>query len=194
MGMKFKITYCKGEKNLALIRDPGAITITEAAGAWDYAAGKAIIEEYAASLGIDLCFQHFPEEIADLAKIYRPLSGCLLLARSDAEIVGCVAVRSRDTGTCEMKRLYVKPQYQGMGLGKRLAESAIQYARKLGYARMVLDTLPSMIQAQALYGSLGFREVEGYYSNPLEGVRYLAIDLSKKGNTDWAISLTLRKF
>jgi ribosomal protein S18 acetylase RimI-like enzyme len=76
-----------------------------------------------------------------------------------------------------MKRLYVKPQYRGAGLGRRLAESAIRYAQQLNYARMVLDTLPSMTEAQSLYGSLGFREVEGYYPNPLHGVRYLAREL-----------------
>jgi ribosomal protein S18 acetylase RimI-like enzyme len=83
-----------------------------------------------------------------------------------------------------MKRLYVKPQYRGVGLGRRLVESGIRSAQKLGYSRMVLDTLPGMAEAQALYESLGFREIEGYYPNPLEGVRYLAANLSRVSRTN----------
>jgi len=150
----------------------------EATSAEDYAAGKHLIEEYAAALGVDLCFQNFSDEIANLPRIYGPPRGCLLLARINRELVGCVAVRNEGADTCEMKRLYVKPQYRGADLGRRLAESAIHSAQKLGYSRMVLDTLPSMTEAQSLYESLGFREVEGYYPNPLEGVRYLARKLT----------------
>jgi ribosomal protein S18 acetylase RimI-like enzyme len=151
--------------------------IMEATSAEDYAAGKTLIDEYAAALGVDLCFQNFSEEIANLPKNYGPPHGCLLLARINGDAVGCVAVRYQGASVCEMKRLYVKPQYRGAGLGRRLAESAIRYAQQLNYARMVLDTLPSMTEAQSLYGSLGFREVEGYYPNPLHGVRYLAREL-----------------
>jgi len=150
----------------------------EATSAEDYAAGKTLIGEYATVLGVDLCFQNFSEEIANLPRIYGPPRGCLLLARINRELVGCVAVRNQGTDICEMKRLYVKPPYRGVGLGRRLAESAIRSAQKLGYSRMVLDTLPSMTEAQSLYESLGFREIEGYYPNPLEGVRYLARKLT----------------
>jgi ribosomal protein S18 acetylase RimI-like enzyme len=149
----------------------------EAASAEDYAAGRALIEEYAAALGVDLCFQNFSEEISNLAKRYGPPLGCLLLARCDGETVGCVAIRYHAAGACELKRLYVRPQHRGSGLGRRLTESAIARARKLGYSRMVLDTLPSMDTAQALYASLGFREVDSYYPNPLSGVRYLEYEL-----------------
>lgn len=158
------------------------IEIAEATSAEDYAAGRSLIEEYAAALGVDLCFQNFSEEIARLSVIYGPPRGCLLLARIDKELVGCVAVRDRGAETCELKRLYVKPRYRGAGLGKRLTESAIRSARKLGYSRMVLDTLPGMTEAQRLYESLGFREVKGYYPNPLEGVRYLAFELTASGH------------
>ena len=150
----------------------------EATSAKDYAAGKTLIEEYAAALGVDLCFQNFSEEIANLPKIYGSARGCLLLARINRELVGCVAIRSQSADICEMKRLYVKPQYRGAGLGRRLAETAIHSAQKLGYSRMVLDTLPSMTEAQSLYESLGFRENEGYYPNPVHGVRYLARDFT----------------
>lgn len=153
------------------------IEISEAASAGDYALGKSLIEEYAAALGVDLCFQNFPEEMADLDKIYGPPDGCLLLVRSAGELAGCVAVRRQGATACEMKRLYVRLQYRGMGLGRRLAETAVGHARRAGYSRMVLDTLPNMTEAQALYASLGFREVDGYYQNPVSGVRYLALEL-----------------
>jgi ribosomal protein S18 acetylase RimI-like enzyme len=152
--------------------------ITEAATASDYAAGRALIEEYAAALGVDLCFQNFSQELADLQGMYGPPGGCLLLARVAGQAVACVAVRPADGGDCEMKRLYVRPAHRGDGLGRRLAEAAVRNARRLGYARMVLDTLPSMAEAAALYESLGFREIEGYYPNPLPGVRYLARELA----------------
>jgi len=150
----------------------------EATSAEDYAAGKILIEEYAATLGVDLCFQNFSEEIANLPKSYGLPHGCLLLARFNGEAVGCVAVRNHGAAACEMKRLYVRPQYRGTGLGRRLTESAIRYAQQLSYSRMVLDTLPSMTEAQSLYESLGFREVDGYYPNPLHGVRYLTRELN----------------
>lgn len=144
----------------------------------DYAAGRALIEEYAATLGVDLCFQNLADELANLPRIYGPPQGSLLLARIDGAWGGCVAVRSHDPDTCEMKRLYVRPPCRGTGLGRHLAESVIRVARRLGYSRMVLDTLPSMTAAQSLYESLGFREIAGYYPNPLEGVRYLARGLA----------------
>lgn len=140
----------------------------------DYVVGRTLFEEYAAALKVDLCFQNFTQELADLATIYSPPQGCLLLARTNQEWSGCVAIREQRAGTCEMKRLYVKPQYRGKGLGRLLAESVIRSAQKLGYSEIVLDTLPLMIEAQSLYASLGFREVEGYYPNPVQGVRYLA--------------------
>jgi putative acetyltransferase len=153
--------------------------ITIATSAEDYAAARTLIEEYAAALGVDLCFQNFSEEITNLPKIYGPPRGCLILAGTNGKLVGCVAIRNQDADVCEMKRLSVKPQLRGAGLGRRLAESAIRHARQLGYARMALDTLPNMTAAQSLYQLLGFREVDGYYQNPLGGVRYLACELNK---------------
>jgi len=153
------------------------VEIIEANSAKDYLAGKVLIEEYATTLGVDLYFQSFSEEIANLSGVYGTPRGCLLLARIDRELGGCIAIRKRDTDICEMKRLYVRPQYRRVGLGRHLAETAIRFAQKLGYSRMVLDTLPSMAEAQSLYESLGFQEITDYYPNPLAGVRYLARDL-----------------
>jgi len=155
-----------------------SVELVEASAPDDFVAGKALIQEYAAALGVDLCFQNFAEELRSLSDIYGPPRGCLLLARQGAESAGCVAVRPFDGATCEMKRLYVRRQYRGFGLGRRLTEAAIRRARELGYSRIVLDTLQSMTQANSLYESLGFREIGAYYPNPLSGVRYLALDLS----------------
>ena len=151
--------------------------ITQAQNPGDYAAGKLLVEEYEAALGVDLCFQNFSEEIANLPGFYGPPGGCLLLARINDELAGCIAVRGLGDGDCEMKRLYVRPQYRREGVGRRLVETAIRRARELGYARMLLDTLPAMTEAQSLYQSLGFGEIDGYYVNPVEGVRYLALEL-----------------
>ena len=151
--------------------------IKQAYSASDYATGKLLIEEYAAALGVDLCFQNFAEEIANLPGLYGPPRGCLLVARRNEELAGCVAVRGLDKGDCEIKRLYVRPKYRREGVGRRLVETAIGFARDVGYARMLLDTLPAMTEAQSLYQSLGFGEIDGYYRNPVEGVRYLALEL-----------------
>jgi putative acetyltransferase len=132
-----------------------------------------LFEEYAASLSIDLCFQNFAQELATLPKMYGPPAGALLLAEIDATPAGCVAVRNLDATTCELKRLYVRPTHRGHNLGRRLAESALETARALGYQRMRLDTLPEMQQAQRLYESLGFHDIPAYYGDPIEGQRFM---------------------
>ncbi len=157
---------------------PAAIALFVAESDADYAAGRALIEEYAAGLGVDLCFQNLSEELANLRAVYGPPGGCLLLVRRNDTMCGCIAIRRLQAGVCEMKRLYVRPEGRGEGIGRRLAEAAIAQAKHLGYTRMVLDTLPQMRSAQALYASLGFREIAGYYENPLADLRYLALDLS----------------
>jgi ribosomal protein S18 acetylase RimI-like enzyme len=154
------------------------MTITEAKTPDEYASAKALMEEYAASLGINLCFQNVSEELANLKEVYGPSRGCLLLAREAEAFVGCVAVRPVEPEVFEMKQLYVRPDHRRCGLGRSLAAAALVRARRLGYRRMVLDTLPRMTEAQSLYESLGFREVKCYHANPLQGVRYLGIDLS----------------
>lgn len=149
------------------------VTIAEAASTEDLEAARALIREYQVSLGIDLEFQQFSEELAGLGEMYGPPRGVLLVARLDGVPVGCVGVRPLDPPACEMKRLYVAPAGRGRGLGRELAVRAMAAARARGYATMRLDTLPAMHAAQALYATLGFRDVPAYCDNPVEGTRFL---------------------
>ena len=139
---------------------------------------RTLFREYAASLDVDLEFQDFARELRELPGEYAPPGGCLLLAFDGNEPAGCVALRSIDQEICEMKRLFVRPQFRGTGLGKQLAEAVIKHARKIGYQRMRLDTLPSMRAAASMYHSLGFREIAPYRYNPVPGTKFMELDLS----------------
>ncbi len=153
-------------------------SIVEARLAADLDDVRALLDDYRVSLGIDLEFQGFGAERAGLPGAYAAPRGTLLLARVGGQAMGCVAVRPLDDARCEMKRLYVRPAGRGRGLGRALAERAIAHARGAGYARMLLDTLPAMGEAQTLYAALGFVDVAPYRENPVPGSRFLALDLS----------------
>lgn len=149
-----------------------------AESAADIADVRTLFNEYAESLGFSLCFQSFEIELAQLPWEYAPPSGRLLLARSGAVAAGCVAMHELEEGICEMKRLYVRPQFRGTGLGRRLAEAIIAQARETGYARMRLDTVVSVMgRAVELYCALGFREIAPYRANPIPSALYMELGL-----------------
>ncbi len=133
---------------------------------------RALFEAYQQDLGIDLCFQGFQEEIAELPGKYATPGGFVLLAMQDGDAVGCVAVRPVDDQQAELKRLFVKPGLQGHGVGRRLFDQAMQKTEELGYRAILLDTLPQMKTAQGMYLKKGFVECEAYVHNPIEGVQY----------------------
>lgn len=155
------------------------LALMPAAGAAEMAIVRDLFLEYQAWLGVDLCFQGFEEELATLPSGYAPPEGGLWLARVDGEIAGVVGIRPIKPGAAEMKRLWVRPAYRGLGLGRRLADTAVAAARAAGYRSICLDTLGHMRAARRLYAALGFHEIPAYYDNPLDDVRYLELDLTK---------------
>ena len=138
-----------------------------------------LFREYATWLDIDLEFQNFERELADLPGAYAPPRGALLLAWADESVAGCVAMRPLESRICEMKRLWVRPDFRGRGIGEALARAIMLRAARSGYARMRLDTLPGMKKAQAIYGTLGFRPIGPYYRNPDACTVYLEADLER---------------
>jgi ribosomal protein S18 acetylase RimI-like enzyme len=153
------------------------LRIREASGPADYEDARRLFEEYAGALGFDLGFQRFQEELASLPGEYAPPDGCILLAEREAELCGCVAMRALGEGTCEMKRLFVRPESRHSGVGQALAVAVIRAAQDRGYSRMRLDTVASMIEARRLYAKLGFREIPPYRHNPLDGAQFFEIQL-----------------
>lgn len=153
-----------------------AVGIAPARGDGDIAAVARLFREYQIALGVDLRFQGFDEELATLPGAYAPPGGEILIARAGRANAGVIALRplAGAADSCEMKRLYVRPAFRASQLGRRLAEAILDEARRIGYRRIVLDTLADMNAAQALYRSLGFAEIEPYYPNPLPGTRYFA--------------------
>jgi putative acetyltransferase len=141
---------------------------------------RELLVEYEQGLGVSLCFQGFERELAALPGEYARPNGRLLLARIAGEPAGCVALRRLAAREAEMKRLFVRPAFRGMGLGRTLVECVIDEARALGYGMLRLDTLPPMTAAQALYAELGFLETAPYNDHPIEGTRFLALDLARR--------------
>jgi putative acetyltransferase len=138
---------------------------------------RDLFREYAAAIGVSLCFQNFEEELATLPGMYVPPTGRLYVLFDDAMAAGCAALRDIGSGVAEMKRLYVRPQFRGRGFGKVLAARLIEDAGEIGYRAICLDTLASMRAARALYASLGFRPAPAYYENPLADVCYMKLEL-----------------
>lgn len=142
---------------------------------------REIFREYAQQLGVDLCFQGFEDELAQLPGDYAEPRGIIKLAMVDGQLAGCCALRPLDSAdypnAAEMKRLYVRKAFRRFGLGRQLAEAVLDVARIEGYYCVLLDTLDDMEAARALYADLGFEEVEPYYHNPLAGAHYLKVDL-----------------
>ena len=156
------------------------ISLTRPRSKEDWREARRLVEEYAASLKVDLCFQNFAHELEHLADEYGPPGGAFLLARGDDGVhVGCVGLRRLSEGAGEMKRLYAVPAARGRGAGRLLAEGIIGAAKELGYARLLLDTLPTMQEAQGLYASLGFKPTPQYRVNPVAGSTFLELDLRR---------------
>ena len=147
---------------------------------------RALFREYADSLGVDLCFQNFEAELADLPGEYTQPAGVLLLALVDGDAAGCVAMRplrdSDHVNACEMKRLYVKRAFRRFGLGRLLTQQLMDLATQAGHSCMLLDTLDDMEAARGLYTSLGFEEIPPYYFNPIAGAHYLKVELDVPGS------------
>ncbi|MDE2616003.1 MAG: GNAT family N-acetyltransferase [Burkholderiales bacterium] len=154
-----------------------AITILTPRQPAEFDAVREIFREYAASLSIDLCFQGFEQELETLPGDYATPRGALLLATVDGRVAGCCALRPLDKtdypNACEMKRLYVRPAFRGLGLGRQLAETILDTARLYAYDHVLLDTLDEMETARGLYEDLGFEEVSPYYHGPVAGAHYL---------------------
>jgi putative acetyltransferase len=138
---------------------------------------RNIFIEYAEFLQVDLCFQDFEKELQTLHQVYAQPKGCIILAKEEEKVVGCIALKPIGDGVCEMKRLYVRPIARGKSLGKILVEELIDFAKKAEYKTMKLDTLTTLTQAVELYRSMGFTETKPYVFNPLQEVLYFELNL-----------------
>jgi putative acetyltransferase len=164
--------------NLSASSAVNELKIFQAESPEQVAQARELFLEYAESLGFSLCFQNFEGELADLPGKYAPPAGRLLLAEFRSQLAGCVALRKIDDHICEMKRLYLRPQFRGKGLGRVLAERVIAEARQIGYERMRLDTVePAMRDAVAMYRRFGFRQISPYCDNPIAGALYMELEL-----------------
>jgi putative acetyltransferase len=157
---------------------PKNFSLVQAASSDQVISARQLFNEYAAGLEFSLCFQNFDQEIAELPGKYSPPSGRLLLAFIGERMAGCIGLRKLDEETCEMKRLFLRPEFRGKGLGRELVSAVLHEARMIGYTRMRLDTLPGkMDSAISLYRAIGFRDISPYYNNPVEGATFMELDL-----------------
>jgi ribosomal protein S18 acetylase RimI-like enzyme len=154
-----------------------AVTIRAALSSEDFNQARQMIVEYAEELGVEFCLLGFEQELASLDTMYGPSGGLLLMALDGNELVGCIAYRALAEGVCEMKRTYVVPAARGRSIGRSLTQELVARARDAGYRRMVLDTMPKLEAACALYRSLGFEDTSRYNDNPIPGVVYMSLDL-----------------
>lgn len=159
------------------LRNP-SLQFLQAESPSQIAQARELFLEYAQTLGFSLCFQNFDKELASLPGDYAPPAGRLLLAEYDGQLAGCVALHKLEEGVCEMKRLYLRPEFRGKRLGRVLANRILAEARQIGYQRMRLDTVePVMKDAVAMYRKIGFREIAPYCSNPIPGALYMELKL-----------------
>jgi putative acetyltransferase len=160
---------------------PAVITFAQAISDADVELARTLFKEYEQSIGVSLCFQNFDQELANLPGDYALPSGRLLLIRLDDQIAGCVALRKLDDSTCEMKRLYLRPEFRRRGFGEPIVQTLIHEAEQIGYSKMRLDTIPGrMDQAINLYRSIGFKEIPPYYDTPFGDTLYMELDLTSR--------------
>ena len=173
--MKSEFNVSGSPSVISVVKD---FSFAQTESAAQIAQARELFLEYAQSLGFSLCFQNFDKELANLPGDYSPPDGRLLLAEYDAQLAGCVALRKLEDRICEMKRLYLRPDFRGKRLGRRLADRIIEEARQIGYQRMRLDTVePAMKDAVAMYRRIGFREIAPYCANPMAGALYMELVL-----------------
>jgi putative acetyltransferase len=173
--MKSDVDDSKSSPVSPVLKD---ISFAQAESPTQIALARELFLEYAKSLGFSLCFQNFDTELANLPGDYSPPDGRLLLVEYDGQIAGCVALHKLEEGICEMKRLYLRPDFRGKGLGRALANRIIAEARQIGYQRMRLDTVePVMKDAVAMYRRIGFGEIPPYCNNPIAGALYMELVL-----------------
>lgn len=153
------------------------VMLTFAEGDADLGLATTLFREYAAGLGVDLCFQGFERELQHLAQVYGPPRGALLLARVGEDPAGCAAIRPLAEDVCELKRMYVRPAHRGRSIGQRMLDELLSSARAMGYRKMRLDTLSQLTTALSLYRRNGFTECDPYYRNPTPGVVYMERDI-----------------
>jgi putative acetyltransferase len=165
------------------------VRIVQAISAAEVELVRGLFREYGDSLGVNLCFQNFDRELSELPGSYAPPRGRLFLAyhsapNNEERLAGCGALRPFSGGICEMKRLYVRREFRGLGIGRAIAEGLAAAARQIGYRAMRLDTLPGMREAQAMYAGMGFQEIAAYTHNPVCGSRFLELDLTRPSEDD----------